>query len=365
MEDRFIRRARLGPRLAWPVLAPLLTSLVALAGDMPWGHVAAAIMPPLAVFTIACESSWFLVKAMPLRTSALMRVVLSHVISAAVLSAAWIAGIGWWSPLASRIVGTPGLSARLREQMPLLFGLGIFYYLLVAAYYHLAEALAASREASEREAAARLLARESELKALRAQINPHFLFNSLHSISALTSIDPQAARGMCILLGDYLRNTLGSSEKPRLSLSDEIKLAKQYLAVEQVRFGSRMIVQESLEPASLDCLLPPLLLQPLVENAIKHGVATMAETTRVHLESAVQDGWLLITVSNQYDSESRAKPGAGVGLNNVRERLSVSYGEAARLNSKVRKERGKSNCAFLQSEAIAHDTTCQGCDCGR
>jgi LytS/YehU family sensor histidine kinase len=94
-----------------------------------------------------------------------------------------------------------------------------------------------------------------------------------------------------------------------------------------------MVVEETVETASLDCMLPPLILQPLIENAIKHGVATMDEAARVALNASVEGGALLVKVTNQYDADANVKRGAGLGLNNIRERLDVSYGDAARLSS--------------------------------
>lgn len=332
MQDRFIQRARLGPRLAWPLWL-LLVILMALAVGIRWGHAALVVLPPLAVFTLACETSWFLVKALPLRTAKVAGILASHAAAAAVLSAMWIAGLVAWGRFISEPAGLAALPAQFERQLPLLFAVGVFYYLLVAAYYYLILALEASREASRREAEARLLARESELKALRAQINPHFLFNSLHSISALTSIDPPGARTMCIQLADYLRSTLGSGEKTRISLADELRLVKQYLAVERVRFGSRMVVEEAIEPASLTSPLPPLILQPLVENAIKHGVAAMTGTAHIRLEARLDNNWLTMAISNDYDPEGATGKGTGLGLSNVRERLRAGYGDPARLTS--------------------------------
>src|SRR5260370_2632838 len=115
---------------------------------------------------------------------------------------------------------------------------------------------------------AELLAREAELKALKAQIDPHFLFNSLHSISALTAVDAGRARDMCIRLSDFLRNSLRLGERTTIPFSEELALARTYLEVEQVRFGQRLRVAQDIEEAYCDCDVPPLLLQPLVENSI-------------------------------------------------------------------------------------------------
>jgi LytS/YehU family sensor histidine kinase len=112
-------------------------------------------------------------------------------------------------------------------------------------------------------------ARDAELKALKAQINPHFLFNSLNSISALAGIDAARAREMCVRLSDFLRSSLSVGEREAVPLSEELALAHNYLGVEQVRFGGRLRVEQQIAPECESALVPPLLLQPLVENAVK------------------------------------------------------------------------------------------------
>src|SRR6202008_2593512 len=120
--------------------------------------------------------------------------------------------------------------------------------------------LETSREAEARAMETSVLARDAELRALRAQVNPHFLFNSLNSISALTSVDPAKAREMCILLGEFLRMTLGLGEKNSFSLSDELSLLHRYLAIEKVRFGARLQMEEHIQDTTKSIQLPPLLL---------------------------------------------------------------------------------------------------------
>jgi len=143
----------------------------------------------------------------------------------------------------------------------------------------------ADREALNREMQALVIARDAELKALKAQINPHFLFNSLNSISALAGIDAVRAREMCVGLSDFLRNSLRMGEREVVPLSEELALADSYLGVEQVRFGARLRVEQAMEPGCETCLVPPLLLQPLVENAVKHGIASMVDGGTVRLEA--------------------------------------------------------------------------------
>ena len=151
---------------------------------------------------------------------------------------------------------------------------------------------------------ASVLARDAELRALKAQVNPHFLFNSLNSISALTSSDPAKAREMCILLGDFLRRTLGLGEKSAIPLEEELSLIRSFLAVEKVRFGARIQMEENIDSDALDVSVPPLLLQPLVENAVVHGIANLVEGGSINLDTHARDGDLSIPVENTFDPDA-------------------------------------------------------------
>jgi two-component system sensor histidine kinase AlgZ len=162
------------------------------------------------------------------------------------------------------------------------------------------------------------------------------LFNSLNSISALTSIDPGRARDMCVLLGDFLRLTLGLGEKTLVHFSEELDLLQKYLAIEKVRFGDRLRMHESIQEESKPCMLPPLLLQPLVENAVKHGIASLPEGGDVRLSAERQNGRLAIVVENSWDPDAPPRRSGGLGLKNVQQRLEARYGKDAslRVNTK-------------------------------
>ena len=161
-----------------------------------------------------------------------------------------------------------------------------------------------AREASVRAAEARSLARDAELHALRMQINPHFLFNSLHSIAALTTVDSARAREMCIKLSDFLRSSLGLGQREIIPLSEELALARSYLEVEQVRFGARLQFTEDIQESCQDCAVPVLLLQPLVENAVKHGIAGLVEGGAVRLSVERLGGSVHVAVENGFDADA-------------------------------------------------------------
>jgi len=181
-------------------------------------------------------------------------------------------------------------------------------------------------------------AREAELSALKAQINPHFLYNSLNSISALTSIDPARAREMCVSLADFLRLTLGMGDKAAIPLREEVSLLEKYCAIEKVRFGERLSVKAEIQEQAEDCLLPPLLLQPLFENAVVHGIAQMAEGGWIRLRAERNADRISVTVENSWDPEAGSSRKNGVGLKNVQRRLEALYGNEAQLQAKAEEE---------------------------
>jgi LytS/YehU family sensor histidine kinase len=223
----------------------------------------------------------------------------------------------------------------MSREIPVLFGAGVLFYLLSVDLYYVLMAVDASREAEARALQAGILAREAELKALKAQVNPHFLFNSLNSISALTSSDPAKAREMCVLLGDFLRRTLGLGEKSAIPLEEELSLVHSFLAVEKVRFGARIKMDENIDKDAMSVPVPPLLLQPLVENAVVHGIANLVEGGWVRLDVKASNGVLSVVVENTFDPDAPPKRKSGVGLANVRQRLAARYGNQASLDVKA------------------------------
>jgi two-component system LytT family sensor kinase len=208
----------------------------------------------------------------------------------------------------------------------------LFVYAMLAGMYY---AIAFARESRERERrAARLETAlvQARLDTLAAQIQPHFLFNTLHAISQLVLEDPARANQMITRLSTLLRHGFhgGNGEEP--TLADEIELLDHYVAIQEIRFGDRLSVTFDLDPTVLRVRVPSLLLQPLVENAIRLGTATRSDQTRVVISAVRRDAWLRLEVRDNGPGLSRgAVPtGNGVGVANVRERLAQRYGRAQR-----------------------------------
>ena len=259
--------------------------------------------------------------------------------AAQILSLLWLGAGILLARALSFVPALQGIEARFAERTAIVYGAGCVFYLLAVSFHYVSLAQEATHELEARAMQTSIQARDAELKALKAQINPHFLFNSLNSISALTSIDPVRARDMCVLLGDFLRLTLGLGEKTSVRLSEELELLQKYMAIEKVRFGARLTMHEEIQEESKACLLPPLLLQPLVENAVKHGIAGLPEGGDVRLAVQRQNGRLAILVENSWDPEAPPRRSGGLGLKNVQQRLEARYGKDANLRVNTEGER--------------------------
>jgi two-component system, LytTR family, sensor histidine kinase AlgZ len=298
------------------------------------------VAPLCVIYALFCLAAWYPVAAMPVeRMEGVPRALVTHIVAAFLLSGTWsLVGLGL-AYLLGRIQYFSGFYARFRPQEPILFGVGVLLYLLSVVLHYALVAFEASRQAEKREDEARVLARDAELKALKAQVNPHFLFNSLNSISALTTVDPARAREMCILLSEFLRTTLGLGEKATIPLEEELSLIRSFLAVEKVRFGARLSVEEAIEPECLPVHVPPLLLQPLVENAVGHGIGNLVQGGIIRLEARLDGEILSIVVANSYDPEARRSRRNGLGLANVRNRLRTRYGDGGSLQVRTAEER--------------------------
>ena len=189
---------------------------------------------------------------------------------------------------------------------------------------------------------ARSTAQQAQLAALRYQLNPHFLFNALNSISALivTRRNEDAER-MTEKLSSFLRTSLSADPGELVPLEEELSLIEEYLDIESVRFGERLNVSVDCSPDACQALVPSFLVQPLVENAIKHGVAPSRDPTEIAINASVEDGELCIIVRNCIpDGAERAKVRGrpGVGLLNVRRRLEAVYGQRATLAAEAEDE---------------------------
>lgn len=216
-----------------------------------------------------------------------------------------------------------------------------YFFFVSWAVFYLALSYAGAVRASERETARlRAAAQTAEIRALRYQVNPHFLFNTLNSISSLVmSGKREDAEAMILNLSNFFRTSLASEPTDDIPLADEIAVQKLYLEIEAVRFPERLRATFEVEPAAATACVPGLILQPLIENAVKYGVAPGRRPVQICVRARVNGDKLEVTVSDDGDG-AKAANGTGVGLRNVRDRLFARFGDAAWLTAGKRAEGG-------------------------
>lgn len=204
---------------------------------------------------------------------------------------------------------------------------GIFYYSLFVLVYYVVVYYEENQNKIKKETDLKTLIKEIELNALKNQINPHFLFNSLNSVSSLTITSPQKAQEMIIKLSEYLRYSLSNKEQQITTLKTELENIKLYLEIEEIRFGDRLKFQFNCSDETLKATIPAMILQPLFENAIKHGVYESTETIHVVLDAEKVNENLMLSLKNDFDENAKPTKGEGIGIKNVQERLFLIYKE--------------------------------------
>ena len=316
---------------SWLPLVPLAVLL--LAGDeVGWGEALAEALPLVLVYAYLCLASWYVCRAVPVRPLRPLRLAAAHGAGAVLSSGLWVV-IGWgWAGLLEELPPFHGAGDRFLASSPELYALGVPLYLLSVVLHYLLLALERAREAERHALELRLQTQEAELRALKAQIDPHFLFNSLNAVSSLVGSDAAAARKMVLLLAEFLRRSLRLGGRESIPLAEELAHAASYLAIERVRFGDRLQVEEVVDEASRSCLVPSLILQPLVENAVRHGIAQLLEGGALRIEARRAGGLLRLAVENPCESGRPPARGEGVGLVNVAARLRTVYAREARLS---------------------------------
>jgi hypothetical protein len=327
-------RAALLYLLAWLMLGLLLAGMLASSGAA-WGASVVFAVPLALVYAYATGfSSYYVCRAYPLDRRRPPAIAAGVAVTAACAAVLWCALGAAWNSLLAALAPAGYAPVASGPVLASMFGLGtILYGLMIAVNYLLIEAERVRLLDTQR-LQMKLMAQDAELRMLRAQVDPHFLFNSLNSVSALTSIDPAAARAMTVQLAEFFRHTLGLRAGRKVTLERELQLVRHFVAIEQVRFGDRLRFEADVDPAAALCLLPPMLLQPLVENAIKHGIGQMIEPGLVRIEAVRAGSILRIRVENDVDPDDvdgggGGARGTGLGLINVRQRLAADHGHEA------------------------------------
>jgi len=275
------------------------------------------------IFALFGYSIWYVVRFSGLNPENIGNTIITHFASAALLIALWLF-LG--SRFMDMVLGRElDYKTHFRTTIYYRAAIGVLYYGLIVLNYYLANFYREYQEQKLKESETNRLLKESELSMLKAQINPHFIFNSLNSISSLTLTDPEKAHDMVINLSSFLRYTISPSGTKKVKLKEDLQAIEQYLAIEKVRFGSRLKVDMNCDDAVIKSELPNMILQPLVENAIKYGLYESTGENHVKINCSKANRAVKIVISNNIDPEAIPKKGKGIGLENVKSRLKLIY----------------------------------------
>ncbi len=279
------------------------------------------------VFAVISIGIWMICRKIPFGSMPLPVLIFIHFLIGILCSALWIfLTFGLWYLFEGKKVLNEYM---IHTVLGWEFLFGVMTYFMIAGIYYTIIYYKQYREKELRETELKLLTRDSELKALKAQINPHFLFNSLNSINALVTQNPKLARKMIARLSELLRVTLETRDMMMVPLKEELDFAHLYLDIERIRFGDRMDFQEKVEPDLLGISFPAMILQPLLENAVKHGIADHRGIGNIRLVLNKQNDSIVCTVTNSV-TKKIIKKGMdltvnGTGLQNIRKRLDLFY----------------------------------------
>lgn len=325
---------RLG--LACLLWAPLVAGLVVLYQTVSrnsWPVSLILTVPPLVLELFFVLAVWYVCQSVRPDRRTIARFLAVHLLSAALMTSLWIASTGAYGQALDHWIRPAGWFLNCQVLAPFQVALGLIFYSLACLCYYLLMLAERTRQAEQAVLEREIQLVRAELRTLRAAIHPHFLFNSLNALAALTRSDAERAREICLQLADFLRYSLRHGQSDLVNLDEELNHARAYLDIEKTRLGERLRVEWEIPPDVRTCKVPALILLPLLENAVKHGIGPSLDGGTIRLEVSRQQEWLRIIVANSIDMEARPAPGTGFGLLSLRQRLIHACGPSARLDS--------------------------------
>lgn len=275
----------------------------------------------LGVFGLAI---WYVVRYNNLEENPVIQILTSHIITAIVFTTLWILSS---EILVKSFIQDTFYDVYLEGRLYGRIFEGLLFYTLLASIYYLYVYSQNNRQKLLKEAELHDQLRSAQLNALKSQINPHFLFNSLNSIASLTITNPGKAHEMIIALSDFMRYSL-QNKVEMVTLTTELQNIGLYLQIEKIRFGDKLTYRFEIEDPCNSQLIPNLILQPVFENAIKYGVYETSGSVEIRLKATMTENGMNIHVVNDFDPDAFPAKGEGVGLKNVQERLRIIYGSS-------------------------------------
>ncbi len=275
------------------------------------------------IFAVFGSGLFYMLRFSSHKGKSQIEIIINHLIAVAISVALWI-GLSYFI-LQAVFYNNDVYHQFLSDSLVYRIMMGLFYYILIILSFYFTQSNLELKEKIKTEAELKSLLHEAELNMLRTQIKPHFLFNSLNSISSLTLSNPEKAQEMIIKLSEFMRYSLAHSQDITNSFENEMYHINLYLDIEKVRFSNKLKVEFDIDEDVLAFQIPSMILQPLVENSVKHGIYQLSEKVEIKFTAHKKNDGILIIISNSYDPEAISKKGTGTGLINVKKRLYAAY----------------------------------------
>ncbi len=308
--------------LFWGVIATINIVLQVLWYNVPLTYSLLDSGTNYVLYPLLGSSIWYSIRYNSLEEVSVGRLILFHFIAASLLCGIWV--------YISYAIYQPFIyddNKFLEDGLPSKIFTGYLLYIIYLVFFYAVNYYQSLKEKIKKEVEYKALIREAELQALKSQINPHFLFNSLNSISSLTVSNPEKAQEMVINLSGFMRYSLMHNEKEMVSFARELDNIKLYLSIEKVRFGKKLNAEFEIDTHCMEAEIPNMILQPLFENAIKYGVYETIEQVTIRTVCECDGNTLKISIVNDYDASTIKKRGEGIGLRNIRKRMEIIYNQ--------------------------------------
>ena len=307
--------------LFWLVASIVMVLIFTFANGIDFQIAFVEVFSFIIIYALIGGSIWYVIKFTTLENNSTYRILFAHLIAASIIVFIWM----YLGVVIIKLFHPDAEKWMHRGMINRIFG-GYVMYLIFVVFFYAVNYYQSFKEKLQNEGKLLSLVKEAELHALKSQINPHFLFNSLNSISSLTMSDPARAQEMVINLSQLMRYSLKHDQKEKVLFKQELENIKLYLQIEKVRFGSKLNVVFEIDENCLKAEIPNMILQPLYENAIKYGVYEATEPVEIKTVCNCSQEFLQITISNPYDAHVLSKRGEGIGLRNIRDRLQIIFG---------------------------------------
>jgi two-component system, LytTR family, sensor kinase len=316
----------------WAVTAVLMFVILNAFFDVPANVLQADIFFQNLLFGAMLLGLWYPVIALNPQTQSKLSLLFNHIFLGLFVGFIWVTVC---HAFLRTFFAQNGLESYLNVMLPFKLTFALFAYLVFVISVNFFRYYQSYLEKKNIEAGLYKAIKEAELGLLRSQMNPHFIFNSLNSISSLTIIDPEKAQEMVILLSDFLRYTVSYSQTQTVTLAKELEMCKAYLEIEKIRFGEKLNLEWHVAPDTEHLQVPSIMLQTLFENAIKHSIYDSLKPETIVFCSALINNRLDIKLTNSFDTNRNPTTGTGTGLKNVKERLKLIYDRQAIFEASV------------------------------